>query len=110
MSLELLRTRWTLPFLQHHFLVERVVILYLQINHCIHSPTIPYLFLTKLTIYVRPSQNFALMPMRKKDGDGNKVIQVASFYTEKTSEFLLLMENSFDGVRLGSATTVNSPK
>lgn len=46
----------------------------------------------------------------KTDSNGKKVIQVASFYTQKASEFLLLMENDFGEARLGEASVVSSPR
>ncbi|NJO62607.1 MAG: hypothetical protein HC836_31580 [Richelia sp. RM2_1_2] len=45
----------------------------------------------------------------KKDNNDNKVISVASFYTEKASEFLLLMENNFDGAKMGPVVVIRSP-
>jgi hypothetical protein len=46
----------------------------------------------------------------KTSTNGEKVIKVASFYTQKASEFLLLMENNFGEARLGEASVVSSPR
>lgn len=46
----------------------------------------------------------------KKDKNGEKVISVASFYTQKASEFLLLMKNNFGEAEVGSVVVVRSPR
>jgi hypothetical protein len=46
----------------------------------------------------------------KTGSNGEKVIMVASFYTQKASEFLLLMESNFGEARLGQSSVVSSPR
>lgn len=46
----------------------------------------------------------------KTSSNGEKTIKVASFYTQKASEFLLLMENNFGEARLGEPSVVSSPR
>jgi hypothetical protein len=40
---------------------------------------------------------------------GEEVIMVASFYTQKASEFLLLMKQNFGEARLGTASVITEP-
>lgn len=47
--------------------------------------------------------------IKKIEGTGEDVIQIASFYTDNSSDFLSLMEESFDGVKLGKAKVIEEP-
>lgn len=46
----------------------------------------------------------------KQDESGKKVISVASFYTEKASEFLVVMKNHFGEANVGSVVVIRSPR
>jgi hypothetical protein len=46
---------------------------------------------------------------KKDKNTGEEVIQVASFYTNKASEFLRLMEQNFGEARLGTESVVVAP-
>ena len=55
-------------------------------------------------------ENFCADAILKKDErTGQQVIQVASFYTERASEFLRLMEDNFGSAELGQERVIDAP-
>jgi hypothetical protein len=55
----------------------------------------------------RVTRSFCADAFATTDQYGNKVVQVASFYTEKAHEFVSLMEEEFSEARLGEPTPIS---